>query len=1613
MTNFNYGPQRESAYTEEEEAFFRSRYEGVNSTTGVPHQVEDERAEAKAAQEESDANYFSDILYALPRGAAGAVENTLDLIPYVDLPENLGLGHSETIPGSILEGITSFLSMFLPVTGAIGMGAKAASTVKGAATLGKVGSKLRITKSAERAARMQGRRGAAWRIQAGRGLVAGGITDALVWDGNDPRLSNLIQAIPGLENGLTEFLAADPDDNEQYAGRLKNVLEGAGIGVLAEGLMGIFRLIPRRNKAVAEGDTKAVDAIDDEITGKAQDIAQQPQTQHEAGELLREQLQGPHAPVRQADADSIINPEVEGVWYRAVTVGDDGKLKLTGEGDDILDINPDHGDWLDDWSLASKDDLVIQVDSEGKPTALFYDVDEVSGFAKDADLVKALRDFQTKYPDAEIVGGRFSDDALEESFVDTSNFIEGRPSDGSAHPVPKMLDGSTPKFLYRFMSEEEYLAGVESGSFKVRTQEGPGIDSAGVGRHHASSEPRSKYRSNESSVLVRITYSAKDEWRAKLTSGDEVAAISSKSLPAERVERMDPDYMPPAKSEADASNLKFTKLQSLKKETPALADPDNLHGLPSSQGGQFTVRQGKGYTRSFTHDDSKELLETLKSTGIQGENIRPFLEALKQAREEGVDPLHKIAGVQNLATFSEAGVRRLADSIYKVFDFASIIPDKEMPLEEMAANAGREVARYAGYHHKDVIPRMIRNANNIGEAQNKTLAQKAYLDRYLFDTDALAAAVEKGEGFYQGALKLNPEQAAEQFASALETAGAMVEAFALVRRASGRLLGAHKINASQLKPGRAPLADAVQARGGMDNVKKLAKKYRTSYRNSRATAALHAKTFNRQNRFWEMTIDWYYGSILSGIRTLSTNGIGALATAYWRPMERIFGASGSWARGKFGDPELAKAAMMSIQDDLRVISILVSQTKMAAGYATRAAAHKVGLFGDPGQMPASLAASMEAGKQRLGVLTHGPGQLERSFQKGFGTEGVNDLMGTSFKEKEGWGLGINWLGSLVKLPTRAMQATDEFVKHISYTSHVQSKVVRQGLEAELSGKELDDWVDAEMMGFLRKNQATTIDNLHREADEIFPATEFATGAERQAAIDSFIENATKSSHIANRSLIAEEGVRIANKVTFQTPLRDVPGLISDVAQGVTRITRQHPATVFFLPFIKTPVNLLTYALDRTPMPLMNRNFTQMIGYMGNKVTGLKLKSTKFGRLDPTDAAIDPLGATKLKEVNDLWSRRASGMLGDEQKYEALGEMATAIGFGTAFGTLAMSGVITGKGPADLNQRRILEQSGWQANSLKIPGTETYISYQRADPLATILAFYADWYDLVKFSGPTEADAEDIAVAGISAIAGNLQDKSYLQGLNDLLGLLTSPMENIQKIAGRVGGSMLIPSIAASLRGVTNDYQLEARGVLDRIWSRAPGLSEEVLQPYRNILGEPISKKAFTSALGTKGTGAVEFFLPIAVNHSTSDALTKHFAELGHPFSPPSNIKWDQDLRDFPSEDGKRTAHDRYQELVGKVKFRGRTLRTALTRLINSEGYNNLPEGVPDLNIESPQVKMIDKVINRYRRGAAAELLWEFPTLNEIVQKRLITNAAHSQGRNPDAVAASMNIQPPK
>ena len=192
-------------------------------------------------QNQKDPSMIKDILAAPFRGVEGAVQGVYNLADWATfdyLPDydNRFLGRSETIAGSLVEGITQFIVPYGAISQGLSAAGKATKFAKPFMKVNKKGKEVLNWKGV---------------------LASEAATDFVAFDAQEERLSNLIQAFPSVANPVTEYLAADGDDAE-LEGRFKNTLEGLGItGAMA----GSFALALKAHKKFKGGNVKEAKKI--------------------------------------------------------------------------------------------------------------------------------------------------------------------------------------------------------------------------------------------------------------------------------------------------------------------------------------------------------------------------------------------------------------------------------------------------------------------------------------------------------------------------------------------------------------------------------------------------------------------------------------------------------------------------------------------------------------------------------------------------------------------------------------------------------------------------------------------------------------------------------------------------------------------------------------------------------------------------------------------------------------------------------------------------------------------------------------------------------------------------------------------------------------------------------------------------------------------------------------------------------------------------------------------------------------------------------------------------------------------------------------------------------
>ena len=329
----------------------------------------------------------------------------------------------------------------------------------------------------------------------------------------------------------------------------------------------------------------------------------------------------------------------------------------------------------------------------------------------------------------------------------------------------------------------------------------------------------------------------------------------------------------------------------------------------------------------------------------------------------------------------------------------------------------------------------------------------------------------------------------------------------------------------------------------------------------------------------------------------------------------------------------------------------------------------------------------------------------------------------------------DFMGEAIRVPGRLLTAGDEYFKSVGYRMELYAQAYRQAFN----------------------------EGLRDEA-----------AAKRVVEI---IENPPEN--------IKQSAIDASRYQTFTNQL-------GKTGKAVEQVRNNIPYARVVMPFVRTPVNVMSYAFERTPLAPLSGSFREEIAAGGAR----------------RDLAMGKLIA---------------------------GSMAMAVS-----ADLVLSGSITGAGPTNPKMRNIMRATGWQPYSIKVG--DKYYAYNRLDPVGALLGLSADVTEII--GQTTEAEAAQIATAAALSVAQNMASKTYMSGVTDFFDAFFSasldPESSNYKLTSylqRMAASV-VPASVANIERFLSPEMSATYGFLDRVKSRIPGYSDD-LPPRRNIFGEPI------------------------------------------------------------------------------------------------------------------------------------------------------------------------------
>lgn len=367
------------------------------------------------------------------------------------------------------------------------------------------------------------------------------------------------------------------------------------------------------------------------------------------------------------------------------------------------------------------------------------------------------------------------------------------------------------------------------------------------------------------------------------------------------------------------------------------------------------------------------------------------------------------------------------------------------------------------------------------------------------------------------------------------------------------------------------------------------------------------------------------------------------------------------------------------------------------------------------------------------------------------------------------------VGKIVRAPTRALAVEDEVFKAIGY---------RQELNALA----------------------------YREANKLG-----LTGLEFEAHVARLITDPPEA--------MMEQARKSAEYQTFTNAL-------GPTGRAIQNFANSHFLAKFLLPFIRTPVNILKFAGERT-----------ILGLASPAVRG-----------------------------------RVMGAEGTVARDTQIARMGIGTSLAVAAAALALEGTITGGGPSDKNQRALLRLTGWQPYSVRIG--DMYYSYQWADPFSTIMGVASDMSDIAKFDIAKGETGEAILSDAMTSIVKSAASKTSLRGISDFLQMASDPDRYAEQyLSGFAAG--FVPNILGQTASMLDPQVRQTRSALDEVRSKIPFLSQD-LPVRRDIWGNPLERE---------GAAGPDIISPVYQSSLTSDPVNRALMDSGYyPGYPAKKIR---------------------------------------------------------------------------------------------------------------------------
>jgi len=467
-----------------------------------------------------------------------------------------------------------------------------------------------------------------------------------------------------------------------------------------------------------------------------------------------------------------------------------------------------------------------------------------------------------------------------------------------------------------------------------------------------------------------------------------------------------------------------------------------------------------------------------------------------------------------------------------------------------------------------------------------------------------------------------------------------------------------------------------------------------------------------------------------------------------------------------------------------------------------------------------------------------------------------------------WGNAVDYIGKGFNIPFRFLTAEDEFFKMMAFRAELHAQAQR------------------------------AVQN------------EGLTGAEAAARAKQIVDD-------------PPEVVRMAatDFALASTYNRELTGAMAALARARGKDDVVGRGMQFVLPFFRTPVNVFSASVERSPLAFLTAQF------------------------------------------------RADVAAGGARQDLALARMATGTTIMLVAADMADQGKITGMISKDPGKKEAHDRQGIPAYSVKIG--EKWYAYNRADPIAMPMAIAANIAELARRFEiePEKLDSmSEIVAAAIGGTAKAALDRSFMQGTAGLISAVADPEQYADGYMKMTLAGFFTPAISNMAAQLADPIRRETFDAIDAIEARIVELSKTLI-PRMDLWGREVR-------LAESGAGRVfDVLSPVKVQSEKPNPIDSELIRLNYfPKRIDKKGSWDGapvEFAKFPE------VYAEYARLAGNgIKspiYDGKGAMDFLNDVVEGKSQYSALYNIYTDGPEGGKAQWIQKVLADYRKDARRQI----------------------------------------